>query len=103
MSVQLFNIIWNIGLDIVKSSSTKGYILKESGIEKRQMSYVDDYTAIASSPEDAQLILDALDNYLSWTECMGAKSLKCRTMAFKVFRKSTRQFYTCIRHKIFSN
>ena len=50
---------------MVKSSSIKGYILKEAGIEKRQMSYVDDYTAIASSPDGAQLSLDALDNYLS--------------------------------------
>ena len=94
LSVQLFNIVWNIGLDMVKSSSTKGYILKEAGIEKKQMSYVDDYTAIASSPEDAQLILDALDNYLSWTECMRAKPLKCRALAFKVFRKGVRENFT---------
>ena len=76
MSVQLFNIVWNIDLDMVKSSSTKGYILTAAEIKKRQMSNVDDYAAIASSLEGAQLILDVLDNLLSWTECMRAKPLK---------------------------
>ena len=79
---------------MVKSSSTKGYPLKEAGIEKRQMSYVDHYTAIASSPEGAQLILNALDNYLSWAECMRAKSLKCRALAFKVFSKGVQDNFT---------
>ena len=47
LSVQLFNIVWNIALDMIESSSVKGYILKEAGIEKRQLSYVDDHTVIA--------------------------------------------------------
>ena len=79
---------------MVKSSSTKGYILKEAGLEKRQMSYVDDYTAIASSLEGAQLILDALDNYFSWTECMRAQPLKCRALTFTVFRKGVQDNFT---------
>ena len=67
LSVQLFNIVWNIALHMIESSSVKGYILKEAGIEKRQLSYVDDHTVIAKSPEDAQHILNTLDSYLSWT------------------------------------
>ena len=80
--------------------NTKGYTLNEAGIGKRQMSYVDDYTAIASSPEGAQLILDAVDNYLSWTECMRAKPLKCRALAFKVFRKGVQDNFTRVRQNI---
>ena len=38
LSVQLFNIVWNIALDMIESSSVKGYILKEVRIEKRQLS-----------------------------------------------------------------
>ena len=87
LSVQLFNIVWNIALDIVKSSPAKGYRLKEAGIEIQQLSYVDDETIITSSPEDAQLVLNALDDYLSWTGCVRAKPRKCRTLAFKVFKK----------------
>ena len=89
LSVQLFNIVWNIALDMVHSSPAKGYRLKEAGLEKKQLSYVDDETIITSSPEDAQRVLDALDVYLSWTECVRAKPRKCRAMAFKVFKKGT--------------
>ena len=51
--VQLFNIVGNIALDMIESSSVKGYILKEAGIGKRQLSYGDDHTVTAKSPEDA--------------------------------------------------
>ena len=34
LSVQLFNIVWNVALDMIESSSVKDYILKEAGIEK---------------------------------------------------------------------
>ena len=96
LSVQLFNIVWNIALDMVESSPAKGYRLKEAGIEKRQLSYMDDETVIASSPEEAQLVLDALDSYLSWTECVRAKPRKCRALAFKVFRKGVDDKFTPI-------
>ena len=68
LCVDAFKILWKSGLHMVKSSFPKGYILKETEIEKRHMSYVDDYTAIATSPEGALLILNALHNYLSWNE-----------------------------------
>ena len=94
LSVQLFNIVWNIALDMIESSPAKGYGLKEAGIEKRQLSYVDDHTTITSSPKDAQCILDTLDSYFSWSACMKAKPSKCRSLAFKVFRKGVDDTYT---------
>ena len=63
LSIQLFNIVWNIAVDMIESSSVKGYILKEAEIEKRQLSYVGDHTVIAKSPKDAQHILNTLDSY----------------------------------------
>ena len=72
---------------MIESSSVKGYILKEAGIEKKQLSFVDDHTIIAKSPEDAQHILNTLDSYLLWTACMRAKPPKCRSLFFKVFKK----------------
>ena len=96
LSVQLFNIVWNIALDMMQSSPAKGYKLKEAGIEKQQLSYVDDETIIASSPEDAQLMLDTLDGYLSWTECVRAKPRKCRALAFRVFKEGATGNFTPI-------
>ena len=93
LSVQLFNIVWNIALDMVESSPARGYIMKEAGIEKRQLSYVDDHTVITSSPEDAQCILNTLDVYFSWTACVRAKPPKCRSLAFRVFRKGSNDNY----------
>ena len=87
LSVQLFNIVWNIALDMVESSPAKGYNMKEAGIEKQQLSYVDDLTVITSSPEDAQCILNTLDGYFSWTACVKAKPTKCRSLAFRVFKE----------------
>ena len=94
LSVQLFNIVWNIALDMVQSTNTKGYSLKEASIEKQQMAYVDDHTVVASSPEDAQCMLNTLDNYLSWTACMKAKPPKCRSLSFRVFRNGMHHDYT---------
>ena len=94
LSVQLFNIVWNIALDMVQSSPAKGYNLKEAGFEKRQLSYVDDHTIVTSSPEDAQCLLDTLDSYFLWTACMRAKPLKCRALSFKVFKKGIADKFT---------
>ena len=79
---------------MIESSSVKGYILKEAGVEKRQLSYVDDHTVIAKSPEDAQHILNTLDSYLSWTACMRAKPPKCRSLSFKVFKNGAEDRFT---------
>ena len=102
LSVQLFNIVWNIGLETVKSSPAGGYKLKEAGIEKQQLSYVDDETVIAISPEDAQLALDSLDSYLTWTECVRAKPRKCRALAFKVFKKGVDDKFTPVSDRRYS-
>ena len=47
LSVQLFSIVWNTALDRVHSSDTKEDFLKEAGIKKQQLAYVDDHTVIA--------------------------------------------------------
>ena len=94
LSVQLFNIVWNIALDMVQFSPARGYVLKEASIEKKQLSYVDDHTIITSSPENAQCMLDILDNYFAWSECMKAKPPKCRAISFKVFKNGVCDRFT---------
>ena len=79
---------------MIESSSVKGYILKEAGTEKRQLSYVDDHTVTAKSPEDAQHILSTLDSCLLWTACMRAKSPKCRSLSFKILKKGADDRFT---------
>ena len=85
LSVQLFNITWNIALDMIRAAPIQGYSMKEADVVVQQLAYVDDQTTIATTPKDAQLVLDTLDNFLSWTACMKAKPHKCRAVAFKVF------------------
>ena len=66
LSVQLFNIVWNIALEMVDSLPVEGYNLKEAGLSKQQIAHVDDHTVIARSPEDAQYMLDTLDRLPSF-------------------------------------
>ena len=86
LSVQLFNIVWNIALDMVKFSSSTGYDMKEAGIEKHQLSYVDDHTVVSDSPGNAQSMLNTVDVFITWSACIRAKPSKCKSLAFKVFR-----------------
>ena len=91
LSVQLFNIVWNIALDMVNSSSPEGYHLKEAQLTITQLVYVDDHTVVSKTPEGAQGIIDTLDSYLTWSRCLKAKLSKCRSLAFKVFRGDSTQ------------
>ena len=88
LSAQLFNMAWNIALDMIETTPGAGYKLKEAGIVLKQLAYVDDHTSVTSNPGDAQKILDTLDEYFVWSDCMKAKPSKCRAVAFKVFQKN---------------
>ena len=70
---------------MIKAAPIQGYSLKEAEIELQQLAYVDDQTTVTTTPKNAQLALDTLDSFLSWTACMKAKPHKCRAVAFKVF------------------
>lgn len=49
LSVQLFNIVWNIAVDMINLSPDRGYNIKEAGIKKHQFSYVDVHTVFSDS------------------------------------------------------
>ena len=78
---------------MIKASPHNGYRLKEAPIEKKQLSYVDDHTVISDSPDNAQSLLNVFNEYLKWTSCVKAKPTKCRSLAFKVFRKRENSKY----------
>ena len=88
LSAQLFNMTWNIALDMIEALPVKGYKLKEADIEQKQLAYVDDHTTTTANPGEAQKILNTLDKYFVWSKCMKAKPNKCRAVGFKVFQKN---------------
>lgn len=62
-----------------------GYKIKDSDIQVSHICYADDLTIITRTPNDNQELIDILDEFLSWTNCMKAKPTKCKTLAFRVF------------------
>ena len=54
---------------------------------------MDDHTVISDSPDNAQSLLNVFNEYLEWTSCVKAKPTKCRSLAFKVFRKGENSKY----------
>lgn len=85
LSVHLFNIVWNLALDMLEKSKDLGYTLKDSNIQVSHICYADDLTIITRTPGDNQKLIDILDEFLNWTACMKAKPTKCKSLAFRVF------------------
>jgi len=49
--------------------------------------YADDVKLIASNPPDCQKSVDAFQSALEWTRTLKAKPIKCRALAFRLYRK----------------
>ena len=82
----LFNLPWNLCLDILEKIAVTGYCNKELEIDHKLHAYVDDLTLTTSSAKEHQILLDTVSEYLGWTE-MEAKPEKCRSFARRKFSK----------------
>ena len=84
ISPLLFNMVFNLLLDLLSPLSEKnGYTLKNSDVKIHDLAYADDLSIIAKSPKLAQVSLNVMETFLSWTRTMAAKPRKCKSLAFK--------------------
>jgi hypothetical protein len=84
ISPLLFNMVFNLLLDLLTPLTEKnGYILKNSDVIIHDLAYADDLSIISKSPRSAQISLNVMENFLSWTRTMAAKPRKCKSLAFK--------------------
>ena len=84
----LFNLPWNLCLEMVQSSMTKGYQIKEATVENKCQGYVDDLTLITATAKQQQQLLNIVADFLEWSN-MQAKPQKCKSFAMKVFTPSS--------------
>jgi hypothetical protein len=64
-----------------------GYHFKGIDTSCTTKAYADDLNLTASTPKQAQALLDKADTWLTWTDTMNAKPKKCICMALKKFDK----------------
>ena len=86
-STVLFDIVFNILIDIVSSSGVVGYQTSDKSLSASTPTYADDVTLIASTPRDNQRQIDFLEDGLRWSKTMCAKPRKCRSFAMKRFQE----------------
>src|ERR1700760_25794 len=70
---------------------TPGYTLSGTKIRISDPTYADDIETVGESPEQCQHSIDAFQKALEWTKTMKAKAIKCRSLAFRKFRKEEKQ------------
>ena len=70
-------------LELTHKFSAQNFELKSNAgrIEILKLIYADDHTIINSSKLGAQRVLDLIQKWLAWTECMEAKPKKCKCLA----------------------
>ena len=86
LSTILFDMVFNLCLDLLAQYDAWGYTFKGSEIQTLRKAYADDLTLLPKNVEKAQIILDELDRWLEWTKSMKAKPPKCRCLALKEFK-----------------
>ncbi|MCW2763642.1 MAG: uncharacterized protein JWR85_3843, partial [Marmoricola sp.] len=95
LSVILFDVVFNLLLDFISDLRHLGYVIKEGHITVFHKAYADDLTIVTRTVQANQLVLDKIDAFLQWTDCMRAKPSKCRCLARKSFvnkRDKTKPF-----------
>ena len=86
MSTILFDSVFNLLLDFIKSLDKLGYKMKNpADVSCMRKAYADDLTVISNRPDRLQAILDQISLWLDWSRTMKAKPKKCRALAAKVF------------------
>jgi hypothetical protein len=87
-STILFNTVFNLLSEWLKNVEVEGFKIKqedEEDIEAREQCFADDLTIVTEGPDENQILLDAVDEFLAWTACMKAKPSKCRSLALTTF------------------
>ena len=92
LSTILFDTVFNLCLDFLKQVKNAGYSFKNVDLTITWKAYADDLTLIARNPSLMQLLLDKLQEFLTWTRTMKAKPAKCKHIGMKSFGSKNKKF-----------
>ena len=73
-----------------------------SGISVREGFFADDVGLVTIRPKEHQLLLNACDNFLTWTNSMAAKPSKCKSLAYKQFKPGAVHKYSPFEDLVYS-
>jgi len=65
--------------------------------------YADDVELVASSPKDCQKSVDTFQVALLWTQTLKAKPAKCRSLAFRLFRRQEKTEFKRVLSSMYSS
>ena len=89
-STIVFDIIFQLILDIHETLAHKfAFRMNKADISLLHPTYADDTALLSPSPKKNQLSIDAFIVALNWSVTLKLKPKKCRSLAFKKFRKSS--------------
>ena len=97
----LFDLVYQLCIDFVSQFGIDPYVFSQSFdlkskyglIELPQLVYADDHTIINRTLAGAQATLDVIQECLTWTACMKAKSKKCKCLTLIDHKTSTSHSY----------
>lgn len=86
LSTILFLCVFQLLLDCLKPLQKKyGYKFKSLDVQSLAEAYADDLAIITKNSTGNQITCDATTDWLSWTETMAAKPVKCISLGLKQF------------------
>ena len=87
LSTILFDVVFQLLLDLLKPLEGLGYMIKDIKYTKMSRAYADDLNFSARTPEGLQEACDVADVFLKWSKTMKAKPRKCIAVGFRQFDK----------------
>ena len=89
LSTILFDVVFQLLLDMLKPLENLGYVIKDIKYSKMSRAYADDLNFSARTPKGLQKACDVTDVFLQWSKTMKAKPRKCIAVGFRQFDKRT--------------
>ena len=102
LSTVLFNIVFNLLHEWLKNIDVQRFTVSE-GISLREQFFADDITLVTEGAAEHQRLLDGVDEFLRWTNCMKAKPSKCRSLAITSFTASSNHRYVAHQNTRYSS
>jgi hypothetical protein len=94
LSSILFDCVFQLLLDVLKSYDHLGYNFKNCSISTLAKAYADDLSLITRNSSSNQKVLDASVEWLDWTVTMAAKPKKCVSLGLKRFHRNEKTGFT---------
>ena len=95
LSTILFDIVFNLLFEFLKSCPVAPFAMKEFAISLRELLYADDITFVTGGnypARDNQRLISHSCSWLAWTRTMRFKPPKCRSLALRFEHKPTNHY-----------